>query len=92
MPNSAAIKHRLIFAVAPIISAAAALVYLGTRSVGPVIALFWLGLAATVGTAFFVRWSALLCLGSMVASACLLYVCAHAALAWSAWSIRGFAP
>jgi hypothetical protein len=91
----AQMTHRAPYAalaLPPVVSGLALAVYVGTKLVGPVIALYWLAVLAVLGTLFLVRrlpmWWAI----STAASVALLVPVTRSALSWTAWSIGGFAP
>ena len=79
-------------AVPPVVSGSALAVYLGTKLVVLVIALYWVAVLTVLGTLFFVRrlpmWWAI----SGAVSVALLVPVTRSALSWTAWSMGGFAP
>jgi len=79
-------------AAPPVVSGLALAVYLGTKLVAPVIALYWVAVLAVLGTLFLVRrfpmWWAI----SVVVSVALLVPVTRSVLSWTAWSFGGFAP
>jgi hypothetical protein len=90
---------RVALVVAPSLATAAAVVTDGRwlervawPGVPVTLALFWSATLATLATAFLIRRYAKWCALSLAVSALALYFASPAALAWTAWSINGFAP
>jgi len=79
-------------AVPPLVSALALIVYLDTKSLAPVVLLFWFAVLAVFGTLFFVRRLPMWWACSVAVSVALLGPITRSALSWTAWSIGGFAP
>jgi hypothetical protein len=90
---------RVALVVAPSLATAAAIVTdvrwlerVAWPGVPVALTLFWSAALATVATAFLIRRYAKWCVLSLAVSAVALYLATPAALAWTAWSIHGFAP
>ena len=93
MPPLMSVRMRYAaLTVPPVVSGSALAVYLGTKLVVPVIALYWVAVLTVLGTLFFVRrlpmWWAI----SVAVSVALLVPVTRSALSWTAWSMGGFAP
>ena len=85
-------RYLIAFTMAPALSACALAAYLGRGSVTLVMALFWLSVIALICTLLFVRRSWRMCATSIACGIALLYSVAPAAVTWTLWSVRGFAP
>jgi hypothetical protein len=66
--------------------------YLGTQVVFPVIVFYWLTVVGTFSILVLVRHFPVWCGLSVLTSVAFLAPVTPSALAWTAWSIRGFAP
>ena len=93
MPVSVATRAQYVaLAVPPVVSGMALGVYLGTRLVTPVIALYWVAVLTVLGALFFVRHFPIWWAISVAVSVALLVPVTRSALSWTAWSFGGFAP
>jgi hypothetical protein len=85
-------REFVVFASAPVLSVSALGAYAIHGPVTLILALFWLSILALATACCFARRSWGLFAVSVVCAVVFLYSVAPAALTWTAWSIRGFAP
>jgi hypothetical protein len=80
------------FASAPLLSVCALGAYAARGHVSLVLVLFWLSVLAILTCSLFARRSWKLFAVSVMCAVVFLYFVAPAAVTWTLWSFRGFAP